>query len=88
MGAAWLSGAVLWNIREYRMFIGSINAGNRAADLLSLVSSATRNNLDVLVYVKDVLDRLLCERRDYEAMPPPPPTPGISRIPSRCGSTA
>ena len=49
MGAAWLSGAVLWNIREYRMFIGSINAGNRAADLLSLVSSATRNNLDVLV---------------------------------------
>jgi hypothetical protein len=49
MGAAWLSGAVLWNIREYRMFIGSINAGNRAADHLSLVSSATRNNLDALV---------------------------------------
>jgi hypothetical protein len=67
------------------MFIGSINAGNRAADLLSLVSSATRNNLDALVYVKDVLDRLLCERGDYEVMPP---TSGISRIPSRCGSTA
>jgi hypothetical protein len=49
MGAAWLSGAILWNTREYRMFIGSINAGNRAADLLSLVSSATRNNLDALV---------------------------------------
>jgi hypothetical protein len=38
------------------MFIGSIYAGNRPADLLSIVSSAARNDLDVFVYVKDVLD--------------------------------
>jgi transposase len=40
--------------RKNWMFIGSIDAGNRAADLLSIVSSAARNDLDIFVYVKDV----------------------------------
>jgi hypothetical protein len=52
------------------MFIGSIEAGNRAADLLSIVSSAARNDLDVFVYVKDVLDKLLAGSRDFDAMRP------------------
>jgi hypothetical protein len=52
------------------MFIGSIDAGNRAADLLSIVSSAARNDLDIFVYVKDVLDKLLSGSRDFEAMRP------------------
>ena len=56
--------------RKNWMFIGSIDAGNRAADLLSIVSSATRNDLDVFVYVKDVLDKLLGGCRDFEAMRP------------------
>ena len=56
--------------RKNWMFIGSIDAGNRAADLLSIVSSASRNDLDIFVYVKDVLDKLLDGCRDFEAMRP------------------
>jgi hypothetical protein len=39
-------------------------------DRLSLVSSAVRNDLDVFVYVKDVLDRLLAGETDYHALRP------------------
>jgi hypothetical protein len=35
-----------------------------------LVSSAVRNDLDVFVYVKDVLDRLLAGETDYHALRP------------------
>ncbi|MEI6351681.1 MAG: IS66 family transposase [Verrucomicrobiota bacterium] len=56
--------------RKNWMFIGNIDAGNRAADLLSIVSSAARNDLDIFVYVKDVLDKLLGGSRDFEAMRP------------------
>ena len=56
--------------RKNWMFIGSIAAGNRAADLMTLVSSAVRNDLDVFVYVKDILDRLLAGCRDYAALRP------------------
>ena len=52
------------------MFIGSVAAGYRAADLMSLVSSAHRNDLDVFVYVKDVLDRLLAGETSYESLRP------------------
>jgi hypothetical protein len=52
------------------MFIGSVAAGYRAADLMSLVSSAARNDLDVFVYVKDVLDRLLTGESNYDALRP------------------
>ena len=34
------------------------------------MSSAARNDLDVFVYVKDVLDKLLAGSRDYEALRP------------------
>jgi transposase len=56
--------------RKNWMFIGSVAAGYRAADLMSLVSSAARNDLDVFVYVKDVLDRLLAGEMDYDSLRP------------------
>jgi transposase len=56
--------------RKNWMFIGSVAAGYRAADLMSLVSSAARNDLDVFLYVKDVLDRLLAGEMDYAALRP------------------
>ena len=56
--------------RKNWMFIGSVAAGYRAADLMSLVSSAARNDLDVFLYVKDVLDRLLTGETNYDALRP------------------
>jgi len=56
--------------RKNWMFIGSVAAGYRAADLMSLVSSAARNDLDVFIYVKDVLDRLLAGETDYALLRP------------------
>ena len=56
--------------RKNWMFIGSVAAGYRAADLMSLVSSAARNDLDVFIYVKDVLDRLLAGEMDYDVLRP------------------
>ena len=45
-------------------------AGERAADLLTLVSSAVRNDLDVWAYVKNVLDQLLCGITNYAILRP------------------
>jgi hypothetical protein len=56
--------------RKNGLFIGSVAAGERAADLLTLVSSAVRNDLDVWAYVKDVLDCLVAGSTDYAALRP------------------
>ena len=56
--------------RKNWMFIGSVDAGYRAADLMSLVSSAERNDLDVFPYVKDVLSRLVNGDTNYESLRP------------------
>jgi hypothetical protein len=56
--------------RKNWLFIGSVAAGERAADLLTVVSSAVRNDLDVWAYVKDLLDQLLSGATDYGAMRP------------------
>ena len=56
--------------RKNWLFCGSVPAGYRAADLMTLVSSAHRNDLDVWDYVKDVLDQLLVGRSDYESLRP------------------
>ena len=56
--------------RKNWLFIGSVAAGERAADFFTLVSSAWRNQLDVWAYVKDVLDRLLAGETDYAALRP------------------
>jgi transposase len=54
--------------RKNWLFVGSVAAGERIADLLTLVSSAVRNHLDVWVYVKEVLDRMLAGDRNYAAL--------------------
>ena len=54
--------------RKNWLFIGSIPAGERAANFLTLVSSAVRNDLDVYSYVKGVLDALLAGSTDYESL--------------------
>ncbi len=56
--------------RKNWLFIGSVAAGERAADFLTLVSSAVRNGLDVWAYVKDVLDQLLAGSTDYHCLRP------------------
>jgi transposase len=56
--------------RKNWLFFGSVAAGERMADLLTLVSSALRNDLDVWAYVKDVLDRLLAGSTDYASLRP------------------
>lgn len=54
--------------RKNWLFVGSVEAGARAATLLTIVSTAVRNDLDVWAYVKDVLDRLLKGSTDYESL--------------------
>ena len=56
--------------RKNWLFIGSVAGGARAANFLTLVSSAVRNDLDVWAYIKDVLDRLLAGETDYAALRP------------------
>lgn len=56
--------------RKNWLFVGSVAAGERMADLFTLVSSALRNDLDVWAYLKDVLDRLLASSTDYASLRP------------------
>jgi hypothetical protein len=56
--------------RKNWLFAGSVAGGERNAAFLTLVSSAVRNNLDVELYVKDVLDQLLAGATDYEPLLP------------------
>lgn len=50
--------------RKNWLFIGSVEAGYRAAILLTIVSTAHRYHLDIWLYVKDVLGRLLGGERN------------------------
>jgi transposase len=54
--------------RKNWLFVGSLEAGNRAANLMTLVSTAARNDLDVSAYLKDVLDQILAGSTDWESM--------------------
>jgi transposase len=54
--------------RKNWLFLGSVEAGNRAATLLTIISTAVRNDLDVWAYVKDVLDQLLAGSTDYHSL--------------------
>jgi transposase len=56
--------------RKAWLFAGSVAGGERTAGFLTLVSSAIRNDLDVWLYVKDVLDQLLAGSTDYESLLP------------------
>jgi transposase len=54
--------------RKNWLFIGSVAAGYRAATILTIVSTAHRNDLDVWAYLKDVLDQLLAGSTDYRSL--------------------
>ena len=54
--------------RKNWLFLGSLEAGNRAATLLTIISTAVRNDLDVWAYLKDVLDQLLEGSTDYHSL--------------------
>lgn len=56
--------------RKNWLFLGSLSAGDRAADLMTLVSSALRNDLHVFSYVQGVLDQLLSGSTDYASLRP------------------
>ena len=56
--------------RKNWLFSGSVAGGERSAGFLTLVSSALRNDLDVWLYIKDVLDQLLSGVTDYNPLLP------------------
>ena len=56
--------------RKNWLFIGSVSAGQRAARLLTIVSSALRNTLDLERYLTDVLSQLLNGCTDYRSLLP------------------
>ncbi len=55
---------------ERHSFVGNVEAGERSAMMMSLVSSAKRHDLDVGLYVADVLDQLLAGSTDYNSLLP------------------
>jgi transposase len=56
--------------RKNWLFKGSVAAGERAANLTTIVASAVRNELDVGAYLQDVLERTLAGETDWAAMAP------------------
>jgi transposase len=56
--------------RKNWLFAGSIAGGDRTAGFFTLTSSAIRNDLDVWLYVKDVLTQLLRGCTDYATLLP------------------
>jgi transposase len=56
--------------RKNWLFVCNVDAGERAAMLISIVSSAKRHDLDVWVYLKDILERMLAGETDYREMLP------------------
>lgn len=56
--------------RKAWLFVGNVKAGEQSAKMMTLVSSARRHDLDVGVYIQDVLDQLLAGLTDYERLLP------------------
>jgi transposase len=56
--------------RKAWLFVSSVAGGEQSAQMMTLVSSARRHDLDVWVYVKDVLDQLLAGSTDYKSLLP------------------
>jgi transposase len=54
--------------RKNWLFVGSVEAGYRAAILMTIVSTAHRYHLDIWQYVKEILDRLLAGERDLASL--------------------
>jgi transposase len=56
--------------RKAWLFVGNVEAGEQSAMMMTLVSSARRHDLDVGVYIQDVLDQLLVGTTDYNQLLP------------------
>lgn len=56
--------------RKAWLFVCSVAGGEQSARMMTLVSSARRHDLDVGVYLKDVLDQLLAGCTDYNSLLP------------------
>ena len=56
--------------RKNWLFLGSLASGYRTSTLMTVVSSAIRNDLDVAAYLEDVLNQLLSGSRDYASLRP------------------
>ena len=56
--------------RKNWIFIGSVRAGERNAKLMSLVSSAHRQDIDVELYLADVVRQILAGSTDYQSLLP------------------
>jgi transposase len=56
--------------RKNWLFKGSLAAGERAANLMTVIVSAVRNDLDVHAYLEDVLRRTLAGETDWASMAP------------------
>jgi len=54
--------------RKNWLHIGSVAAGVRSANLMTIISTAARNDLDVWSYLKDVLDQILAGCTDWESL--------------------
>ncbi|MEO9595875.1 IS66 family transposase [Rhodopirellula bahusiensis] len=56
--------------RKNWLFKGSLSAGERAANLMTIIGTAIRNDLDVHAYLDDVLRRALDGETDWSALSP------------------
>ncbi len=56
--------------RKNWLFKGSLAAGERAANLMTIIASAVRNDLDVGAYLEDVLKRTLQGETDWAVLEP------------------
>ncbi|MFM7842851.1 MAG: hypothetical protein ACKPEY_01290 [Planctomycetota bacterium] len=56
--------------RKNWFFVGSVAGGERPATLMSLVSSAIRNHLDLTTYFRHILENILANCTDYESLLP------------------
>jgi transposase len=56
--------------RKNWLYVGSVGSGYRTATLMTVVSSAIRNDLEVATYLEDVLNQLLGGSVDYESLRP------------------
>jgi len=58
-----------WHNRKNWLFIGSPEAGPRAAILYTVVASAARHDLDIWAYLRDVLEQLASGATDLDLTP-------------------
>ena len=56
--------------RKNWLFKGSLAAGERAANLMTIIGTAVRNDLDVNAYLRDVLQRALDGETDWASLSP------------------